>query len=236
MDATVFRWVLAIIAVLLGVAIYLYGLHQSRLRKRDAIETFTREEIDSAFIEDEQLRDELNSLNRILHDDSSDEELDRIHINPASESDATPFALPDPVIFVPPQIAGRDEDEVISYLLRHDDFRLITGEEACAAIQHSGLEANADGYLEYRQDAGIMFLVSSLSEPGHFHEVEQLDFSTLGFNCFIDLDDCENPRQAYEAMLKKIDELVRLLNVKVYKPSQELLTISDVTGIRERLA
>ena len=54
MDATTFRWVLVIIAVLLGVAIYFYGAHQSRLRKRSAIETFTREEIDSAFIEDEQ--------------------------------------------------------------------------------------------------------------------------------------------------------------------------------------
>ena len=40
---------------------------------------------------------------------------------------------------------------------------------------------------------------------------------------------------AYEAMLKKIDELVRALNVKVYKPEQELLTITDVTGIRDRL-
>jgi hypothetical protein len=37
-------------------------------------------------------------------------------------------------------------------------------------------------------------------------------------------------------MLKKIDELVRMLNVKVYLPSQELLTISDVTSMREKLS
>ena len=235
MDATTFRWVLIVIAVLLGIAIYLYGIHQSRLRKRDAIETFTREEIDSAFIEDEQLREELNGLNQILQDEDSDEELDRIQINPAKESQAAPYALPDPDIFLPPDLELK-QDQVISYFLRHDDFRLITGEEAYAAVQHAGLESGADGYLEYRQENGVMFRIASLTEPGHFHEIAQLDFSTLGFNCFIELDDCDNPRQAYEAMLKKIDELVRLLNVKVYKPSQELLTISDVTEIRDRLA
>jgi len=75
-----------------------------------------------------------------------------------------------------------------------------------------------------------------LSEPGNFFDIEEPDFVTLGFNCYIDLDSCETPGLAYESMLKKIDELVRMLNVKVYKPDHELLTISDVTEIREKLA
>ena len=37
-------------------------------------------------------------------------------------------------------------------------------------------------------------------------------------------------------MLRKIDELVRVLNVKVYKPDQKLLTISDITAVRGQLA
>jgi hypothetical protein len=37
-------------------------------------------------------------------------------------------------------------------------------------------------------------------------------------------------------MLKKIDELVRMLNVKVYKPDQELLTISDVSSVRDQFS
>ena len=236
MDVATFRWVLIVIAVLLGVAIYLYGLHQSRLRKRDAIETFTREEIDSAFIEDEQLRDELDSLNQILQEDEVDDEIDRIQINPSRETQSTPFALPDPEIYLPPVVDGKSDDQIISYFLRHDDFRLITGEEAHAAVQHAGFDIDDDGFLEFRQENGVMFRIASLTAPGHFHDIAQLEFSTLGFNCFIELEDCDNPRQAYEAMLKKIDELVRLLNVKVYKPTQELLTISDVTDIRERLA
>ena len=48
MDAATFRWVLVVIALLVAVAIYFYGQHQSRLRRRSAIDTFTRDEIDSA--------------------------------------------------------------------------------------------------------------------------------------------------------------------------------------------
>ena len=51
----------------------------------------------------------------------------------------------------------------------------------------------------------------------------------------IDLESSINPSRAYETMLKKIDELVRLLNVKVYKADHELLTISDVTDVRSKL-
>ena len=94
---------------------------------------------------------------------------------------------------------------------------------------------NAEGLLEFCEGENIAFQMASLTAPGDFTKIEDLEFSTLGFNCFIDLDACENPGLAYETLLKKIDELVRLLNVKVYKSSQELLTISDVTEIRKRL-
>ncbi|MFZ9039181.1 MAG: cell division protein ZipA C-terminal FtsZ-binding domain-containing protein [Gammaproteobacteria bacterium] len=236
MDATTFRLVLVVIAVIVALAIYLYGQHQSRLRKRSAIETFTREEVDSAFIEDEQLRFELNNLNRVLQDNEDEEILDQIHINPAEESPQKPQSLPDPEIFLPTLLRDKEADRVVSYHLRHDDFRLITGEEASSAVEHAGLELDDDSYLEYREEGELAFRIASLSAPGDFAEIVQLDFITLGFNCFIDLDDCGNPGLAYETMLKKIDELVRMLNVKVYLPSQELLTISDVTSMREKLS
>jgi hypothetical protein len=221
--------------VILAVAIYLYGLHQTRLRKRNAIETFTREEIDSAFVEDEQLRFEMNNLNKILTENETDENLEEIRVNPAEEDRPTPSALPDPEIYIPAELAGKDEGRLISHHLRHSDFRLITGEEAESAVQQADLQLNAEGLLEYREEDELAFQIASLSEPGNFYEIEDLNFATLGFNCFIDLDSCENPSLAYESMLKKIDELVRMLNVKVYKPDHELLTISDVTSIREKL-
>jgi FtsZ-interacting cell division protein ZipA len=235
MDASTFRWVLVIIALLLALAIYFYGQHQSRLRRRSAIDTVTREEIDSAFIEDEQLRSELDNLNQILRENEAEENLDDIQINPARDAQTTPFSLPDPQIHVHQAIARREPQRLINYHLRHADFRLITGEEAAAAIEQTAFDLNADGLLEFRESGDVAFQMASLTAPGDFNAIGDLDFSTLGFNCFIDLDACENPSLAYETLLRKIDELVRLLSVKVYKSSQDLLTISDVTEIRKRL-
>lgn len=235
MDANIFRWVLIGIAVILAVAIYLYGQHQTRLRKRNAIETYTREEIDSTFVEDEQLRFEMNNLNKILTENEADEALEDIQVSPAVEAEEPPYELPEPEIYLPAMLIDKDADRLISHHLRHDDLRLIVGEEAESAIQQAGLVLNAEGMLEYREEDELAFQVASLSEPGNFLEIEALNFVTLGFNCFIDLDSCENPRLAYESMLKKIDELVRILNLKVYLPDNALLTISDVTSIREKL-
>jgi len=234
-DAATFRWVLVAIAVLLVLAFYLYGQYQARLRRRNAIDTFTREEIDSAFVEDEQLRTELSNLNQVLRDNELEDDLDDLEINPALDVQTTPFTLRDPDIHVHREISSCDAERLINYQLRHGDFRLITGEEAEAARRQVGLELDVQGLLEYREADVLAFRVASLSAPGDFANIGTLKFSTLGFDCFIDLDNCENPRGAYEALLKKIDELVRILNVKVYKSSHELLTISDVTSARKKL-
>lgn len=236
MDAATFRWVLIVIAVIAALAVYLFGQHQSRLRKRSAMENFTRDEVDSTFIEDEELHLELDNLNRILKENESEAETDELRINADADTPKTPFALPDPEVFVPAILAGRDEGRLVSYHLRHGDFRLITGEEASAAAEQADLHLNGAGYLEYREEGQVAFRVASLSAPGTFNGLDELEFTTLGFNCYVDLDACGDPRLAFETMLKKIDELVRMLNVKVYKPDQDLLTISDVTEVRDRFS
>lgn len=235
MDATALRWVLAIIGIVLLVGIYLFGLHQNRLRRRAAVETFTREEIDSAFIEDEQLREELDNLNKIMEQGDLNESFDQIKINPAIEANLAPVELPRPELFVAEALAHIDPHDLISYLLKHTDHRLITGEEIENAMMHTEFEITTDGYLEYRQFGELYFTITSLSAPGHFSDIDQLEFTTLGFNCFIDLKSNHDPEISYELMLKKIDELVRLLNVKVYQSNHELLTISNVTQVREML-
>ena len=235
MDASALRGTLAIIGIVILVGIYLYGLHQSRLRKRAAMETFTREEIDSAFIEDQQLREELDNLNQIMHETDTLESLEDISINPALEANLPSVSLPTPDLFIADVVASIEDERVISYLLKHPDHRLITGEEIVSAINHVGLSINDENYLEFRQQGEVQFTIASLSEPGDFAEVEQLDFNTLGFICFIDLDATSDAGRSYENMLKKIDELVRVLNVKVYQSSQDLLTISEITQVRKRL-
>ncbi len=235
MDASALRWVLAIIGIVLLVGIYLFGLHQNRLRKRAAVETFTREEIDSAFIEDEQLREELDNLNQIMSEGDLNESFEKIKINPAIEANLAPVELALPELYVADVLADIDAQNLISYLLIHSDHRLITGEEIENAMLHAEVGINAEGYLEYRQLDELYFTITSLSSPGHFSDIGQLDFTTLGFNCFIDLKSSHDPEIAYESMLKKIDELVRLLNVKVYQSNHELLTISNITQVRKLL-
>lgn len=235
MDASALRWTLGIIGIVLLVGIYLYGVHQSRLRKRAAMETFTREEIDSAFIEDEQLRDELDNLNLVMNDADPLGNLEAITINPALEANLSASSLPCPDLFIADVVGNIEAERMISYLLKHPDHRLITGEEIINAVNHVGLSINTNEYLEYRDFEEVQFTLASLSEPGHFAELDQLEFNTLGFICFIDLDAVSDAKRSYEIMLKKIDELVRILNVKVYQASQDLLTISEITQVRKRL-
>lgn len=236
MDATAFRWVLVGIAVMVVAAVYFLSQHQARLRKRNAMENFTRDEVDSTFNEDEQLHHELDNLNRILTDDRDEADVDGISIETRDEAPAAASPPPEPEVFVPALLTDRDATAVVSYHLRHEDYRYIVGEVASAAAEHAGLELNGAGYLEFREAGEVLFRVASLSVPGTFNEIEQPGFATLGFNCFVDLEASGDPREAYESMLKKIDELVRVLNVKVYKPDQKLLTISDVTRVREQFA
>lgn len=236
MDASALRWTLAIIGIVLLVGIYLYGVQQNRLRKRAARETFTREEVDSAFIEDEQLREELDNLGKIINADAENADLSAININPALEANISSTLIEKVELFIPDPIASIDDDRLTSHLLMHSDHRLITGEEINSAMGYTGFDINAEGIMEYRQSEYLGFSVASLSSPGHFSDLEELEFTTLGLNCYFDRDSCADAVKNYELMLKKIDELVRLLNVKVYQSNQQLLTISDVTEIRQHLS
>jgi FtsZ-interacting cell division protein ZipA len=227
--------VLAIIGVVLLVGIYLFSLQQNRQRKRIAMESFARDEIDSAFIEDEQLRAELDNLNHIMEETNIYESFEAITINPAIEADPALSNSPVPELFVAEAIAAVDEEQLISYLLRHSDNRLITGEEIATAMRHTGFELNQQGLLEMREQGALCFSMTSLSAPGHFSDMDQLDFTTLGLQCFIDLGENPDAKFSYELMLKKIDELVRLLKVKVFQSNHDLLTMSDVTRVRDKL-
>jgi FtsZ-interacting cell division protein ZipA len=166
---------------------------------------------------------------------NAQESYDAIKINPAIEAGLALSHQPAPELFVAQAIAAVDQENLISYLLKHPDNRLITGEEIETAVRHTGFEINQQGLLEMRDQGALCFTMTSLSSPGDFSDMGQLDFSTLGFQCFIDLEQNANAILSYEVMLKKIDELVRLMKVKVFQPNQDLLTISDVTQVRKQL-
>lgn len=236
MDASALRWTLAIIGIVLLVGIYLYGLQQNRMRKRAARDTFTREEIDSAFIEDQELREELDNIGEIISTDSDKVNLNEIKINPALEADLTPVN-PEPVaLYIAEAISEIEADKLVSHLLMYSDYRLLTGEEIQSVVSFTGIEMNPAGLLEYYEAGQHSFTIANLSEPGHFSDLASAEFTTIGLNCFINLETAENSFKSYETMLKKIDEIVRLLNFKVYHSNQQILTISDVTDIRKNLS
>ena len=68
-----------------------------------------------------------------------------------------------------------------------------------------------------------------------FFNARSAVLQTISAINFIDLKSNHDPEISYELMLKKIDELVRLLNVKVYQSNHELLTISNITQVRKML-
>jgi FtsZ-interacting cell division protein ZipA len=237
MDATTLRIALAVIGVLILVGIYLYSSYQSRMRQRSAVETFTREEIDSAFIEDEQLRDELDHINVILNQQNDDEQLDlsELKVSPALKADLKSSDLPDIDLYLPDDLTQLDENKLINYFLKHTDHRFISSDEIEEAIKQFDLILDEEGCLCFQKNGDRVFRISNLSRPGDFSNLGNIDFACLGFNCFIRLDEDGNHRHNYEVMLKKIDELVRLMGLKVYLDNRQLLTLKDITDAREKL-
>lgn len=235
MDTSALRWTLVIIGMVLLIGIYLHGLYQNRLRKRTAMETFSHETVDSAFIEDQE-SPQLSNLSQIMTESDEQDTVANIKINPPVEADLTPFKQSSPDWFIADIVSSLDADQMVNHWIYHANFQPMTREEVESAIRLVGLESNKNGYMEYHHEDQLSFTMVNLSAPGHFLDIDKPEFCTQGFNCFIDLQTNRNPALGYEIMLKKIDELVSLLNVTVYQPNHDWLTISDVTQIRKKLS
>ncbi len=234
MDATALRWVLGIIGVLCIVGVYLYSLYQNKLRRQAEIRTFTEDEIEAGFIEDEDLRQELSNINAMLDADVSAEDVSEIKINPALDkknepepSTATESALPHEVCDLMP-------DHRIAHVLKAADQHLLTDQEIASAMNHAGFSLNENGHYRLSEEPQAEFKLLNLTAGGSFNELQQQGV-TQGMVCCINLEKCQFPLECYELMLKKVDELVRLLDLKVYDQNEELLTLQHVTEIREKL-
>ena len=232
MDASALRWVLAIIGVVVIVGIYLFSKYQERLRRGGAVNSLTREELEAAIIEDESLRKELSSINTMLDDELNNDEINHIKINPGLEAETRKNQTPPPVKQLPDCVKQIDGKNLIAHVLMHDDARLLTGEELHNAFIHSGFELSDDGFYHLAGSDAAEFKLCNLSQSGSLKRVEQADFSTPGLIIYFDMSGCGQAQGCYELMLKKIDELVRILDVKVYSHDFQLLTIQHVSDIR----
>lgn len=250
MDASSLRWVLAIIGVVVIVGIYLYSIYQDKLRRRAAIKTFTHEELETYFIEDENLKKELSNIDALLDEKISDDDISEISINPGLEDDTkkqqamdsvsnksgsnksgpqkTPLQLPD-------FLAEINPDNLVAHILQRSDDQLLTAEELSSAFAHTGFELDNNNFFALNDDTGLRFDLLNMTDKGSFENFDDPEFCSPGLVCYFDTGQCDYPVRSYDLMLKKIDELVRVLDLKVYNHDFQLLTLQHVTEIRTRI-
>ncbi|MCP4075201.1 MAG: hypothetical protein GY744_03335 [Gammaproteobacteria bacterium] len=235
MDATALRWVLGIIGVVFIAGIYLYSLYQSKQRRQAAIKTFTHEEIESGFIEDEALRNELSNINAMLDEDINAKEINKIKINPGLESEPSVNFSHKTEIELPRLVCDLLPDHRIAHVLKPAGDRLLTAEELRNAFTHTGFQLNDESRYKLEENPIAQFQIFNLTAEGSFQQIDETQFTSQGLVCCINLSECAKPLDCYEIMLKKIDELVRILELKVYSQELDLLTLQHVTDIRKKL-
>jgi FtsZ-interacting cell division protein ZipA len=235
MDATSLRWILGIIGVVVILAVYLFSIYQSKLRRHAAIKTFTQEELESGIIEDESLRDELSHINTMLDQEVGKDDVVDIKITPEHESRVEIEETPGPELALPSRLLDIASSKRIAHVLKADDSHLLTSAELVSAMQQMQLDLQDDGLVKSQTEQDTCFLLASLSGDGTLSGINDVQYSTPGLVCFFDTSTYERPMGCYEFMLKKIDELVRVLNLKVYDEDLQLLTLQHVTNIRSRI-
>jgi FtsZ-interacting cell division protein ZipA len=236
MDATALRWILAVIGVVVILGVYLFSVYQSRVRRNAAIRTFTQDELESGVIEDESLRDELSHISSMLDEEVKHEDIEKIKITPEQETRVEVSAPKQPNPVLPSDLLQIAKENRVAHVLKPDDAHLLTGEEVKNALQHAQLDLQDDGLVRSEIEAIGDFVLANLSQDGSLSELDNPQFTTAGLVCYFDYTQCQQALGCYELMLKKIDELVRVLDLKVYDEDLQLLTLQHVTDTRSRIS
>jgi FtsZ-interacting cell division protein ZipA len=235
MDATSLRWILAIIGVVVILGVYLFSIYQNKLRRNAAIKTFTQDELESGVIEDETLRAELSHINTLLDQEVDEEDIEDINITPELDTVVIAKESTRPALMLPSGLLDIARNNRVAHVLKPDDDHLLTSAELISAFQHVQLDLQDDGLVKSKQEESADFVLASLSDDGSLTDLNNPQYTTPGLVCYFDISNCELPMSCYELMLKKIDELVRVLNLKVYDEDLHLLTLQHVTDTRSRI-
>ncbi len=236
MDATALRWILAIIGVVVIAGVYLFTIYQNRLRRNAAIKTYTREELDHGVIQDEQFRDELAHINTMLDQEVDADDIGDITINPALDADQKAGETPIAELQLPSHVLVFSAEDRVVHVLKAADNRVFTGQEIREGFEHVDLHEPAQVTVRVVVGEGNEFSISALTQDGSLEDLDDPEYFSHGLVCYFSRKDCQEPIRCYEAMLKKIDELVRILDMKVYDEHMQLLTLKHVTDTRSRLA
>lgn len=225
MDPEQLRWTLLIIGTVLIAAVYIFGRHQSKLRNRAAIKTYTQEELEDPYIDDDTLRRELENLDDVLLDDQKNI-FQEININPGIEAEYT--ANIEEQIFIEDNCDTAHH--LVSYLLKKPDNSQLNKKDVHTILMKNGFMTNKEAtYLFFDSHQELFSVILRTST-----QYKKTDISSM---CFImdKVIHSKNANTSYETMLKIIDKLTSQLQVKVYNQNQSLLSIDDVTLIRKQL-
>lgn len=225
MDSEELRWTLLIIGAVLIVAVYMYGRHQNKLRNRAAIKTYTQDELDDPYIDDDTLRQELKNLDEVLSDDEQ-EHYQKININPGIEAEYSSNL--DDELFVQERCEA-DQSLVTYYLQKSDGSGLLRQGVHMILLNNKFVLDPQGQYLFFEAEQELFSVALESSDDDNLEEIQALRF-------YMDKKvHCKNADQSYEKMLKVIDQLTLDLKVKVYNQNHCLLTIDDISIIRKKL-
>jgi FtsZ-interacting cell division protein ZipA len=226
MDPENLRWTLLFIGTVLIVAVYNFGRHQSKLRNRAAIKTYTQEELEDPYIDDDTLRRELEHIDHVLTDDNEVAIFQEININPGIEAEYSNDIEEQTFI----QKNCETEKHLVSYLLKKiNGAQLIRTDVHKVLIDNGFMTKNKKNYLFFDSQHELF---SVALKPSN-----KMPLTHLSTICFI-MDRVihrKNANKSYEVMLKVIDKLTQELDVKVYNQNQSLLSIDDISIIRKKL-
>jgi len=251
MDASLLRWILLVIGLLVILGVYLAGLHQVRMRKQAQIENFTRGD-DPLDILDVDLHRELQNLDAVVKEDSQAVTQESV-VSPSLEIQAeekpAPIRAPQAAavesrtVAVPrslrrttegASVAMPSRDLILFYL------KSVSGEPVrlrflIQILQNSGLEYGERQMYHFVDCNQILFSVAALTDDGVLDPGQAPNTTLPGVVCYMKLAQESQPQRAFEKMLQVIDFLVRGLEFKVYKPDWRLLTVDDVRNLRNKL-
>lgn len=261
MDASLLRWILLFIGLVVILGVYLAGLHQVRMRKQAQIDTFSRG--DEPFdLLDADLRRELEGLENVVQDEPQlESEVPKVSPaieDPRNSSPVPPVAgppneataaqhksseSPSRTVEVPrslrhssqPVASSRQAQDLVLFYLKPVSGEPVRQRFLIQILQNCGLEFGERQMFHLLDCGQILFSVAALTDDGVLDPGMPANQMLPGVVCYMRVGQQRYPQRSFEKMLQAIDLLVRGLEFKVYKADWRLLTVDDVKRIREQL-
>ncbi len=234
MDIEMFRWVLAVLGIVVVTGVYVAGSLRARSRKKALAQDL------------EQKHPETDNLSITTNLDGESVEPDLPSIwNDRSD----PLFAPDTEIKIRPQteegIPMREDiaeqpcspPEIIQIKLRSRAPSGFEGGALLRTLQSAGLEFGAMDifHRNHSTRAEILYSVVNLVEPGTFPNGDAGGFSTPGVVLFLQVSACSQPLESFNEMLSVARVLAANLDGELLGSENRILTDKNIQIIRKSL-